>query len=1056
MRCPHSNLRATITIVIACLVVLLVANMRSASSRMRGLSLSQLIQTASARSIAGRDDQSRMMKDLGLTLGKPRSSLIYLIMYEDERLGTNPPSITGPAKRSSERHKAQVKEYYLRHGHTPSLEYAQWPGSSTAGFHVDAITRHLWTDASRQFCLAVAPDSSLTMVARKDCGDLGGWAFEKGASLDDADTLPSALVWLGLGAIAEPEPRRCLTASLELAFHETRQKTRVGVAPCRDASHETSTATPRQLWHTVQAHTGDDGNNIITRRAAPPATKRMVNCISRYLESIGAAKECYIGWGTLLGQQRDGVLIPYDGDVDFGCSTTGLRRIGAALKNGTFFGVAPIVEPDCRSIIGFYEENESYYRILTKARHSLWRSMHAWTDIISWRSKDYKTKAVQDEYHRIQKVWQPLSKYAWPTAECTMSGIRTTCPRDPDAILTRQFTVRWRDPYRLWDEQNGEWVPVKASANLAQHGAMPFGGGHIWGRLPLPPAASMPAFTPTKAWERVWWSTTEGREHSVPKPFRGRLPWEPGSVMNVSLVTNPNMSRRPTTYGERRFANFQCLIALRDFLNRHDIPYWLGSGTAVGAYQSGRYIPWDEDADVDMKIEGWERVKEVLTVDKKNYQVPGPGCLLIDHESFQARKWLKGVTGRIIHDSLGYYNDIFTWGGKEGYYNHYVPTIPDAMLFPVRPCFLDGVEFACPHRLQEYVEHVYGVDSTLPRFRWDPEKTAFVDPVEGIGENNEARVELAKRATAATSVTLLLPPWDKSSFHLQLAGTNLCVSALAMNTSEYCHLVVCNDSRPEQLTRWIEVTQPAAVLPPATCTDLGGCECSWMEKALSHHRKSCPRGDGSKCYAECCCRLTKPADRPRKAFQAVMGGAGGSKALGGKVLRVGGGEVGKPICFTRISASGQISRVALRPCRTAAGTDAAAQTVSLLPHGFVRIGGQCLAAVPEAQPECDAASLDHCKCGWATEKTCETSKDDDRPCFTRCCCTLVYKLRKSQTVNYERFRGIANLVKLPDHHTFTGAKLVLVDCGLLQEHVRELGSLGDEQGKTGVVFAAVD
>ena len=166
--------------------------------------------------------------------------------------------------------------------------------------------------------------------------------------------------------------------------------------------------------------------------------------------------------------------------------------------------------------------------------------------------------------------------------------------------------------------------------------------------------------------------------------------------------------------------------------------------------------------------------------------------------------------------------------------------------------------------------------------------------------------------------------------------------------------------------------------------------------------------------------------------------------------------MGKPICFTRISASGQISRVALRPCRTAAGTDAAAQTVSLLPHGFVRIGGQCLAAVPEAQPECDAASLDHCKCGWATEKTCETSKDDDRPCFTRCCCTLVYKLRKSQTVNYERFRGIANLVKLPDHHTFTGAKLVLVDCGLLQEHVRELGSLGDEQGKTGVVFAAVD
>ena len=141
------------------------------------------------------------------------------------------------------------------------------------------------------------------MVARKECGELGGWAFEKGASLDDADTLPSALVWLGLGSIAEP--RRCLTGSnIGLAGNNT-----VRVAPCRAAGRETNAT--RQLWHMVQAHDSDANDNIITRREAPPATKRMVNCISRYFESINAASECYIGWGTLLGQQRDGVLIPY-------------------------------------------------------------------------------------------------------------------------------------------------------------------------------------------------------------------------------------------------------------------------------------------------------------------------------------------------------------------------------------------------------------------------------------------------------------------------------------------------------------------------------------------------------------------------------------------------------------------------------------------------------------------------------------------------------------------------------------------------------------------------
>ena len=91
-----------------------------------------------------------------------------------------------------------------------------------------------------------------------------------------------------------------------------------------------------------------------------------------------------------------------------------------------------------------------------------------------------------------------------------------------------------------------------------------------------------------------------------------------------------------------------------------------------------------------------------------------------------------------------------------------------------------------------------------------------------------------------------------------------------------------------------------------------------------------------------------------------------------------------------------------------------------------------------------------CGCSWANSNNCKTS--DGTICHKECCC----KLAAMATVNFERFRGIANLVKLPDHHTFTGATLVLVDCGLLQEHVRELGSLGDEQGKTGVVFAVVD
>ena len=94
-------------------------------------------------------------------------------------------------------------------------------------------------------------------------------------------------------------------------------------------------------------------------------------------------------------------------------------------------------------------------------------------------------------------------------------------------------------------------VSSKTWAKCSLHGAMPQGPAiteagtadtsrqRIWGRLPLPSAASMPPFKhrTRKAWEKSWWPVKEGREHAVPKHYKGRVPWEPGSVMNVSLIS---------------------------------------------------------------------------------------------------------------------------------------------------------------------------------------------------------------------------------------------------------------------------------------------------------------------------------------------------------------------------------------------------------------------------------------------------------------------------------------------------------------------------------------
>ena len=69
---------------------------------------------------------------------------------------------------------------------------------------------------------------------------------------------------------------------------------------------------------------------------------------------------------------------------------------------------------------------------------------------------------------------------------------------------------------------------------------------------------------------------------------------------------------------------FDILVAIDELCEKYGITYYLDSGTLLGAVRGKDFIPWDDDADITMRREDYERLLEVSDELPEKYRLVTP------------------------------------------------------------------------------------------------------------------------------------------------------------------------------------------------------------------------------------------------------------------------------------------------------------------------------------------------------------------------------------------------------------------------------------------------